>query len=187
MLTDDFLLSFKRRTEDYWRRLAINPAFYGYQFQQGTCWNHGLSESEIKEYEALLSIGFPDDLKTFFKVMNGTNLPTLNVYGSSGEPPRHSVGAYAYPRDLEIIKRRINDAETDREQLTVTMAEQGLVLAPEDRLVPIYDIRFAVCTPDPASCVVLSFADGWDAIVYGSTLQEYLGREFLKTIETHHR
>lgn len=73
--------------------------------------------------------------------------------------------------------------EAYRDELVVTMAEQGFTLSPEDSLVPIYIHRYLVCTSDPASSVVLSIDDGNDAIVYGDSLREYLEREFLRGAE----
>ena len=45
--------------------------------------------------------------------MNGTDQETLNVYGSSGEPSRRSVGVYAYPRDaaLDELRHGIQEIE----------------------------------------------------------------------------
>jgi hypothetical protein len=180
MLNDDFLLDFKRRTEDYWRQTPINPTLYGFQFQQGTRWNRGLSEEEVGEYEKVLGVRFPDDFEKLLKLMNGTDLPTLNVYGYSGEPPRQSVGVFSYPRDLGEVERRIKDVEVYRDQLITIMAEQGFELAPEDSLVPIYVHRYVVCASDSVSSAVLSITDGMDAIVYGNSLREYLEREFLR-------
>jgi len=137
MLTEDFLRDFKRSTEDYWRRTSINSAVYGFQFQPGTRWNPGLSVDETGEYEHALGVYFPNDFRAFLRVANGTDIPTLNVYGYCGEPLRESVGVYSYPRDLAEVRRRIKDVEVDREQLVVTMAEQGFDLAPKDSLVPI--------------------------------------------------
>jgi hypothetical protein len=57
--------------------------------------------------------------------MNGTDLPTLNVYASCGEPPREWVGVYSYPRDLEIVRRLSEEVGRDRVGLTKTMAEEG--------------------------------------------------------------
>jgi len=45
---------------------------------------------------------------------------------------------------------------------------------------PIYAHRYIVCAPDLAGSAVLSISDGADAIVYGSSLLEYLEGEFLQ-------
>jgi K+/H+ antiporter YhaU regulatory subunit KhtT len=64
-------------------------------------------------------------------------------------------------------------------QVKTTLAEQGFDLPSGVSLVPIYGLRYLVCSPDPDSSVVLSILDGDDAIVYGDSLKEYLQREFL--------
>jgi hypothetical protein len=112
--------------------------------------------------------------------MNGTDLPTLNVYASCGEQPRESVGVYSYPTDLGIVKLRMEDARESRDEITTDLREQGFDLPPEADLVPIYLHRYVVCTSDLNRSVVLSIVvHSADAIVYGNSLQEYLEREFL--------
>jgi hypothetical protein len=179
MLSSDFLAEFKCATEAKWRERPINPHIYGFQFQLGTRWNPGLSDDEIAEYENVLGVWLPYDFRAFLRAMNGTDLPTLNIYGYCGEPPRQWVGVYSYPRDLEIVRRLIENVSNDRNELTATMAEQGFALSAEAGLVPIYGHRYLVCTPSLDSSVVLSIDDSDDAIVYGNSLKEYLEREFL--------
>jgi len=179
MLDSEFLIKFRRDTESIWRDRPINPHVYGFQFQPGTRWNPGLSDDEIAEFEDVLSTKFPIDFRTFLRSMNGTDLPTLNVYGYCGEPPRHSVGVYSYPRDLEIVRGLIEDVSKERVELMATMAGEGFALQASAALVPIYGRRYLVCTPSVDRSVVLSTDGSDDAIVYGNTLKEYLQREFL--------
>jgi hypothetical protein len=179
MLSGDFLAEFKSATEAKWRERPINPHICGFQFQPGTCWNPGLSDDTIAEYENALEVRFPYDFRAFLRAMNGTDLPTLNIYGYSGEPPRQSVGVYSYPMDLEIVRGLIEDVSKDRIELTATLAEGGFGLSAEAGLVPIYDHRYLVCTPSLDSSVVLSIDGSDDAIVYGNSLKEYLEREFI--------
>lgn len=177
---DEFLDSFKRATEERWRIKSIDPAGYGFQFQPGTRWNPGLSDSAIAEYQNALGVRFPPDFKAFLRKMNGTDLPTLNVYGSSGHPLRWSVGVYSYPGDIERIREYINDVRRNRDSITMDLAEQGFDLHAEAGLVPIIGHRYIVCLPDSESSVVLSIVvNATDAIVYGNSLREYLEREFL--------
>jgi hypothetical protein len=182
MLNTKFLTDFKRATEKKWSERSINPILYGFQFQQGTCWNPGMRDEQIAEYEAVLKIIFPYDFKSFLRVMNGTDIPTLNVYGHSGEPSRQSVGVFSYPRDLEIVRRLIRGVLEDRTELAVTMAEQGFVLPTETKLIPIYGHRYLLCTSDLDSSVVLSVESGIDAIVFGDSLKIYLEKEFLREL-----
>jgi hypothetical protein len=111
--------------------------------------------------------------------MNGTDVPTLNIYGYCGEPPRQGVGVYSYPRDLEIVRRLIEDVSNERTELIATMAEQGFALPVDAGLVPVYGHRYLVCASSLDSSAVLSIDGSDDAIVYGNSLKEYLEREFL--------
>lgn len=178
MLSSDFLGKFKLVTEAIWRDRPIDSRIYGFQFQPGTHWNPGLSNEQIAEYEDILGTKFPDDFRAFLAEMNGTDTPTLNVYGSAGEPC-NGIGVYAYPRDLKIVEQLSGEVRRNQRQLIRTMAEQGFILAPAAALIPIYEHRFLVCTGEPDSSVVLSIDGSDDAIVYGRTLEEYLEREFV--------
>lgn len=180
MLRRAFLAEFKRSTEARWSERSIEPGLYGFQFQRGTRWNPGLPDDKIAEYEADLGLRFPMDLKAFLREMNGTDMPTRNVYGSSGEPQRESVGVYSYPRDLELVKRQIEAWRGCRVELTATLARENFDLGSQAGLVPIYAHRCVVCGTDPESSVVLSILDGSDAIVYANSLEEYLRLEFLR-------
>ncbi len=175
---DQFLYSFKSQTEERWSKTKFNPKIYGFQFLRGTKWNPGLTDTQIAEYERVLGTRFPDDFRRFLRVMNGTDLPTVNIYGYSGEPHRTSIGVYSYPRDLEIVKSRLDDIRGIRNEIAQVLSEQSFVLEIETGLVPIYVHRYIVCTSDPTQSTVLSIY-GTDAIIYGETLREYLEKEFL--------
>ena len=113
--------------------------------------------------------------------MNGTDLATLNVYGSCGEPQRESVGVYSYPRDIEAVKARIEHIRANRAEIAADLAGQGFELPAEAGLVPVYIHRYLVCTTDLNSSVVLSIVvNATDAIVYGNSLRGYLEKEFLR-------
>lgn len=181
MLTADFLMEFKRATEAKWREKSIDPTLHGFQFQRGTRWNEGLSAEMVSEYEIVLRAQFPHDFRAFLREMNGTGLATVNVYGSSGEPPLESVGVYSYPRDIETVKAHIEHIRASRAEIAADLAGQGFDLPAGASLVPIFVHRYVVCTADLNSSVVLSIAvNEVDAIVYGSSLQEYLESEFLR-------
>jgi hypothetical protein len=182
MLDSDFLAKFKRSTEAKWSERSINPTLFGFQFQRGTRWNSGLSEEQIAEYEGVIAVTFPNDFGAFLRVMNGTDTPTVNVYGYCGEPHRQWVGVYSYPRDVEIVKQLMEDVHKSPAKLTTTLMEQGFDLLPETRLLPFYGHRYLVCTKNLEPSVVLSIDGSDDAIVYGNSLKEYLEREFLRDL-----
>ena len=155
----------------------IDPNIYGFQIQRGTRWYPGLSEDKIVEYENVLGVRFPDDFKIFLRVMNGTDLPILNIYGYQHEP-NTSVAVYSYPRDIDLVKNLIEEVREDRVAITNVMMHQRFDLPAESNLVPIFGHRYLICSSDPSQSVVLSIV-GEDAIVYGPSLREYLEREFL--------
>ena len=132
----------------------------------------GLSDDKIAEFQGLLGTQFPQDFRVLLRAMNGTDLPTLNVYANCGEPARQWVGVYSYQRDLGIVRRLIEDVSKDRIGLTDTLAQEGFALQPTAALVPVYGHRYLVCT-SPDSSVVLSIDDSDDAIVYGNSLKEF--------------
>lgn len=180
MLDAEFLRQFKKATERAWSTAILKPDIYGFQFQPGTRWNPGLSKAEIAEYEKTVGVRFPDDFRAFLQVLNGTDLPTLNVYGGVCEPQQTS-GVYSYPRDMEIIRGRIDDMFRNRAAITADLEEQGFELSSDAGLVPIFRHRYVLCSKDPGSSAVLSImVDSVDAIVYGDSLREYLEKEFLE-------
>lgn len=68
-----------------------------------------MSEDKIAEYENVLGVRFPYDFRAFLGAMNGTDLPTLNIYGYRPEPPHTLVGVYSYPQDVELVKHLIEE------------------------------------------------------------------------------
>jgi len=182
MIDKHFLAEFKRLTEFKWATQSIDPNIAGFQFQRGTRWLPGLSEEQIATYEAVVGSQFPHDLKAFLHEMNGTDLPTVNIYASCGAPHQQSVGVYSYPRDIDLVRDRIHLVLEHRAAVASDLASQGFHLGENANLVPIYGHRYVVSTPDPSSSVVLSVVvNEVDAIVYGDSLQEYLVKEFLST------
>lgn len=177
LLTAD-LARFKERTEASWANAELEPRVFGYQIQRGTRWNPGLSTGEIDAYERALGVVFPAAFRGMLTLMNGTDLPAINLYGSSGIAPAEWVGVYAYPRDLELVRTLMALVAADRAEITDVLASQGFTLPPDAGLVPVYEHRFLVCDGDLPSAPVLSIR-GPDAIVYGSDLLTYLRTEFL--------
>jgi hypothetical protein len=177
-INDEFLIDFKHQTETFWQNTVINPAVYGFQFQKGTRWNQGLTINEIVSYELALDTQFPYDYKHMLGFMNGTDLPTLNIYGSNGQPQQEYVGVYSYPRDLPIIQSRIREIDKDRSEIALELQEQGFNLEPTEHLVPIFSHRYIVCGLDLNKSAVISIM-GTDVVIYGDSLRAYLQKEFL--------
>ena len=112
--------------------------------------------------------------------MNGTDLPTINIYGSTGDPAQTSVGVYSSPRDPEHVKRRIAAVEDLRIDVKAELASNGFDLKQHARLFPFYSHRYVVCEAGCERTPVLSIWVGpVDAVVYGDSLEAYLKHEFL--------
>jgi len=182
MLTPKYLADFRRKTEERWRTIEVKPHLYGFQFQRGTRWNPGMAESQIAEFERTVGFRFGTDLRVFLTEMNGTDLATINVYGSCGEPIRHDVGVYAYPRDIGAVAIRLDRVRQNRDAIVEDLEPQGVRLSDDANLLPLFAHRYVVCSLEPSVSTVLSIVvNDVDAIVYADSLQEYLEREFLHT------
>lgn len=180
LIDSNFLMEFEHFTESKWSTVTIDPSIYGFQFQRGTRWMPGLSNEQIIAYEDLFGAKFPYDFRAFLAAMNGTDLPALNVYGSSGASPRQSPGVYSYPRDVELVKQLIEVVEENRDDVALDLASQGFHLPAQASLVPLCGYRYLVCTRKLNNSAVLSIVvDDVDAIVFGHSLREYLTKEFL--------
>jgi hypothetical protein len=179
MISDKFLSEFRRTTEKKWSETRLDSRVYGFQIQPGTRWNPGMTDEKITEYENFAEVCFPHDFRKFLGSMNGTDKETINIYGSSDYPASKSVGVYSYPRDMKLIRERLEDVYENRHGIVKDLAEQGFDLFSGLKLVPIYGHRYVVCTPDLDTSLIVSFAVS-DTILYGNTLEEYLKKEFLE-------
>ena len=180
MLSDQFLAELKRVTETRWATQDLDSSVYGFQIQRGTRWLPGLAENQLESYQRELDARFPEDFRAFLRKLNGTDLPTRNIYGNDGTPAQESVGVYSYPRDLAVVKDLIGRAVASRAEIAAALEGQGFQFPADARLVPIYGHRYVVCERDPGKSSVLSIVvNAVDAIVYGDSLREYLEREFL--------
>ncbi len=79
-----YIIWFKEESEKLFQKLELDKKAYGLQCQKGTRWSTGLSEEMIEECQDELGFKFPEELKWFYKTMNGTNLQGVNVFGESG-------------------------------------------------------------------------------------------------------
>lgn len=164
---DKFFPWLKKASEEYWESVEINPVIFGFQIQKGTKWLPGLSDEEIARYEKEMGFCFPEVYQVYLKHMNGTDQPTINVYGQCGEPYRYASGYYSYPRDLDAVKGKIRWIHDDFGVTTQFIDENKI-----PRIMPIVSHKFLVvdrCTGNP----VLSMY-GRDSIFYAQSLESFL-------------
>jgi len=104
----EFFIEIKHLSEKYWSEYDINPDIVGFQIQNGTKWKKGLSEKELSDFQAELNIEFPEELKNFYRTMNGLDKKGINVFGSNGTEPNFNPIYYSYPDDLKQFRENIN-------------------------------------------------------------------------------
>jgi len=156
----------KKMSEKVWENIEMKRGIFGFHTQKETKWLEGLSEEEIAEYETELGFAFPEIYKFYLRNMNGTDKPAVNTYGDS-EAVAYASDYYSFPRDLEIIKDRINwiydEFLVDEEEVK----RQNI-----SHIIPIVSHRFLIadnCVENP----VLSMY-GRDVAVYAPNLQKFL-------------
>jgi|GEM_PF-953499 len=103
----DFFRRLKAESERYWKSVSLERSLYGFQVQPSTEWRPGLSEQQLAEFEEALGFAFPEILRNYFRVMNGTTFPQVNIYGSSGESHTYAQKYYAWPENIHIIRKSI--------------------------------------------------------------------------------
>ncbi len=170
---ETFFAWLKKTSEQYWESAKLNRTIYGFQIQKGTKWLQGLSESDIAEYERVMGFAFPEVYKLFLRYMNGTDKPTINIYGESGEPYRYGVGFFSYPRDLEPVKAKI-DWILEAFKITSGNIEQRHI----PHIMPIIGHRFLVMDRCEGNPVLSMYED--DVILYASSLPEILAKEIFQ-------
>ncbi|MBP9773959.1 MAG: SMI1/KNR4 family protein [Candidatus Peribacteraceae bacterium] len=176
----DFLILFKRQTEEMWVNKELERDIYGFQVQAGTKWLPGLSPEQIRAYEHDIGCVFPHELRQFLSVMNGLDRESINIYGMSGEPflTKHTV--YAYPRDFELIHGQITSLQKSAQELAPLLTDLRISAATV-RFVPLYMGSYVVCADDPSYNPVI-FCDGSFVELVSETLKEALELRFLPSV-----
>jgi hypothetical protein len=171
--SDEFFPWLKKVSEEYWESVEINRGIFGFQIQQGTRWLPGLSDEEVADYEKEMGFSFPEIYKIYLRHMNGTDKPTINIYGECGEPYRYASGYYSYPEDLDAVKGTIKWIHDDFGVTTEFIEENKI-----PRIMPIVSHRCLVvdrCAGNP----VLSMY-GRDSVFYAPSLEGFLVNDIFK-------
>lgn len=170
---DKFFPWLKEISERHWETIELNRIIFGFQIQKATKWLPGLSDGEIAEYEKEIDLSFPETYKLYLGQMNGTDRPTINIYGECGEPYAYSSGYYSYPRDLPIVKEKIKWTSDDF-GVTPDFIKENRI----PRIMPIVDHRFLVMD-HCAAAPVLSM-HGRDSIFYAPSLESFLVNDIFR-------
>lgn len=164
-----FFAWLKQTSEKYWENIQINNKIYGFQIQPQTKWKPGLSDIEISKFESEMGFQFPIVLKLFYKNMNGTDKPAIDVYGQSGEKYAYSPIFYSYPDDLPIIKDYINWIYEEFKINEDYIKSNGI-----SHIFPVYSHRFIMIEHEKNP--VLSMY-GNDVIFYAPSLRHLLYKD----------
>ena len=121
----EFMLWFKNESERYFQELTLDKEVYGLQHQKGTTWKEGLTEKELVIFQKELGFLFPEELIELYRVMNGTDLPGVNVYGERGDPYSYEPIYFSFPEHIDTIKELINERLNIKEsRMTTTKRRQ---------------------------------------------------------------
>ena len=182
----DFMFWFKEQSEKHFATLELDKDAYGLQHQRGTKWRPGLTDEELTRFQQELGFNFPEELIAFYRTMNGTDLPGVNIYGDSGEPKLYAPIYFSFPDHLAIIKQLIDE----RIRLTGLTKEQ-LEADGVPNIFPIIDYYYIVIDEKTNPIYYLSIAyhnhDINQPYVYGEhyadTLQSWLIKDVFHQTE----
>lgn len=127
---------------------------------------------EIEKYENELDIVFPKIVKDFLSVMNGTDLPAINIYGSNIEVPKYSTQFYSYLRDLDIVKSLMKNVYS-----SFDVDDQYLIENGWSRIFPVFSHRFLMIDSDKHEIISIYYDD---AIAWEKNIIALLENEILK-------
>ncbi|MDH5599205.1 MAG: SMI1/KNR4 family protein [Cyclobacteriaceae bacterium] len=167
----EFFKDLKSKSEEYWKTIELNEDIYGFQTQKGTLWNKGLTEEQIDSFETELGIKFPEGLKNYYRVMNGVNLPAINIYGNSGEKSTYTNNFYSYPEDVAIIKEKIQWIYESNHLTVEELNEKGIA-----RIFPVFGHRFLLL--DGKGLVLSMYGD--DIIYWTDNISKLLAIEIFE-------
>ncbi len=171
----EFYKDLKTKSEEYWKTIELNESIYGFQTQKGTKWNKGLTEEQIDSFEIEIGIEFPEGLRNYYRVMNGVNLPSINIHGNSGEKPTYSRNFYSYPEDLVQIKEQIQWIYKSNHVTSNELVKQGF-----SRIFPVFGHRFILV--DDTNGLVLSMY-GNDIIYWTDNISMLLANEIFEGLD----
>lgn len=135
----EFMIWFKDLSEKYFEMIELEKDVAGLQHQRGTKWRPGLTNQELVDFQNELGFDFPYELIEFYKTMNGTDLPGVNVYAEQGLPYYYAPVYFSYPEHLPEIKKLIQE-RLDMNGLTIEqMKKEGIPF-----IFPVHNYYFMV-------------------------------------------
>lgn len=135
----EFMIWFKYESEKYFETIELEKDVLGLQHQRGTKWKKGLTTKEIIDFQNELGFEFPNELIEFYKMMNGTDLPGINVYAEQELSYYYAPIYFSYPEHLPEIKLMIKERLSVNKLTTRQMRENEIPF-----IFPISDFYFMI-------------------------------------------
>jgi hypothetical protein len=167
----EFFKRIKSLSEEYWNNSDINPNIFGFQIQKGTKWKNGLSENELSDFQTQIKIEFPEELKNFYRTMNGLDKKGINIFGSNGSEPNFNPIYYSYPENLEKIRENINWIYESN-----GVKVENIEIP---KIFPITGHRFLIL--DENNQILSMYGD--DIIFWSENISKLIGTEIFENIE----
>lgn len=173
----EFMIWFKNQSELYFKELELQQNVFGLQHQKNTRWRDGLTDSEILNFQNEVGFDFPTSLISYYKKMNGTNVPGVNIFGNQGIEYLYEPIFFSYPDHIHDIKYLINNLLNIQDLTIEKMKENKIPF-----IFPISSFYFMIIDNKTNPIYFLSSANKNHSInepcVYGSlwtdTLQNFL-------------
>ena len=164
-----FFETIKKESESFWANTSPNKSIYGFQIQQDSKWQQGLTDIELQEFENSFGFSFPTSLRNFYKTMNGLTKQGLNLYGNDGTPNAFRSVFYTYPDDIQLIQEQI-----DWIYEATSVKKEDLEHLEVSRIFPVYGHRFML-VDIPGNPILSMYGD--DIIYYADNLSKLLVNE----------
>lgn len=190
----EFLYWIKERTESIWNQNVNNWTY-------GAKWI-GMTDDDIIKTEQKYNVKFTDNHKLFLKILHTIDKSDINTqHSENGEISNSEITLfYNWNKDFEEIENYINwpykyilqDVLSDKIWLKSWGIKPKENIEKENlfnnwfnkapNLTPINSHRFIISEPANSDNPILSIM-GWDTIIYGATMRNYLLNELQDHLE----
>lgn len=154
-----FFKKMKAETEALWEHIDPNDPF-GPSVAPGSKWKPGLSEQEIKVFEAAMGFIFPEPVRNLYRTMNGLDRQYFYIDEDNKATPY--VWYYSFPDDLDKIKSCIEWIHERTGVNPAILKEKGI-----SRIFPVWGHR-CIMVDEPGHPVLSMHGD--DIVFWAPTL-----------------
>lgn len=98
-----FMIWYKGQSEQYFS--TLKEGIDTLQSQKEIKWRSGLSDHELNAFQQELGFDFPEELIEWYRAMNGTDSPVVNICDKQNDQYHSVCLQFSYPEHLPEIKR----------------------------------------------------------------------------------